>query len=38
MEPKMPELFAMSRCWPGARDRLVVHDAFRVIVPPVEVT
>jgi len=35
---KIPEVFAMSRCLPGARSCVAAHEAFRVIVPPVEVT
>jgi hypothetical protein len=34
----MPELFVTRRCRPGPNEVEVVQDAFRVIVPPVEVT
>jgi hypothetical protein len=34
----MPRLFAMNRCRPGSRTRLVAHDALRVTVLPDEVT
>ena len=33
----MPGLFAMNRCRPGSRSRLVAHDALRVTVLPVDV-
>jgi hypothetical protein len=35
---KIPDVFAIRRCLPGARSCVAAHEALRVIVPPVEVT